>query len=69
MFVKYQLKEGLKEVKEFQLVTKMCQMRRLHDHLLNWFTLSESLCHPKWEMFCSGWGIKRVFSELFRCRG
>ena len=20
--------------------------------------LGESLCHPNWEMFCSGWGLK-----------
>ena len=35
MFVKFELKKGLKEVKEFQVVTKMCQMKRLLDHLLN----------------------------------
>ena len=34
-----------------------------------WFALGESLCHPKSEMFCSGWGVERVFSNLFRCRG
>ena len=35
MFAKFELKKGLKEVKEFQVVTKMCQMKRLLDHLLN----------------------------------
>ena len=35
MFVKFESKKGLKEVKEFQVVTKMCPMKRLLDHLLN----------------------------------
>ena len=35
MFVKFELKKRLSEVKEFQVVTKMCQMKRLVDHSLN----------------------------------
>ena len=35
MFVKFELKKGLKEVKGFQVVTKMRQMKRLLNHLLN----------------------------------
>ena len=35
VFVKFELKKVLLEVKEFQVVTKMCQMKRLLDHLLN----------------------------------
>ena len=33
MFVKLGLKKMLREVKEFQVVTKMCQMKRLLGHL------------------------------------
>ena len=48
MFVKLELKKVLREVKQFQVVTKMCQMKRLLDQLLN------LVRHPKMEMFCSG---------------
>ena len=69
VFLKFELKKGLNGVKEFRLVTKLFQMNCLLDHLPNLVHLSKSLCHPKWEMFCSSWGIKRIFSHLFRCRG
>ena len=35
VFVKFELKKGLKGVKEFQVVTKMCEMKRPLDHSLN----------------------------------
>ena len=33
--MKFEFEKGLKGVKEFQLVTKMCQMKLLLDHSLN----------------------------------
>ena len=41
MFVKFELKKGLKGVKEFQVVTRMCQMKRILDHSLNLVRLEE----------------------------
>ena len=35
MFVKLGLKKVLRLVKEFRVVTKMCQMKRLLGHLLS----------------------------------
>ena len=46
MFVKLELKNGLKEVKEFQVVTKMCQMKRQLDHSLNLVRLEEKHVSP-----------------------
>ena len=68
VFVKLELKKGLEGVKEFQVVTKMCQTKRLLDHSLNLVHLEEKHIHPIGELFFSGWGIKRAFSDLFRCR-
>ena len=33
--MKFEFKKGLEGVKEFPVVTKMCQMKRLLDHSLN----------------------------------
>ena len=41
MFVKFELKKGLKGVNEFQVVKKMCRMKRLLDHSLNLVRLEE----------------------------
>ena len=41
MFVKFELKKGLKGVNEFQVVIKMCRMKRLLDHSLNLVRLEE----------------------------
>ena len=41
MFVSFELKKGLKGVKEFQVVTKMCRMKPLLDHSLNLVRLME----------------------------
>ena len=38
--------EGLNEVKEFQVVIRMCQMKRLLDHLLNLIRLEEKHVLP-----------------------
>ena len=35
------------------------------DEVVSDETSIKSLCHPIWEMFCSSWGIKRLFSKLF----
>ena len=59
-FVKLELKEGLKEMKELQVVIKMCQMKHLLDHSLNLIRLEEKHVLPIRELFCNGWGIKRV---------
>ena len=40
------IKEGFKEVKEFQVVTKIRQMKRLLDHLLNLVRLEEKHVSP-----------------------
>ena len=67
-FVKLELKKGLKEVKEFQVVIKMCQMKRLFDHSLSLVYLGEKHVSPNKGVFCSGWEVESVFSDLFRCR-
>ena len=41
MFVKFELKKGLKGVKEFQVVTKMSRVKRLLSHSLNSVRLEE----------------------------
>ena len=68
MVVRFDLRKGLRGMKVFLVMTKLCQMKCLLDLSLNWFNLSENLRHPIWEMFCSSWGIKRIFSNLFICR-
>ena len=66
--MKLELKKGLKEVKELQLLTKMCQMTSIGS-FTKFGSPWEKMCHPIRECFCSGWGIGRVFSDLFRCSG
>ena len=46
MFVKFLLNKGLKEVKEFQVVTMMCQMKLLWDHSLSLVRLEEKHASP-----------------------
>ena len=67
-FVKLELNKGLKEVREFQIVIKRCQMKRLLDHSLSLLRSEEKHVSPIRELFCIVWGIKRFFSDLFRCR-
>ena len=45
-FVKFELKKRLKEVKGFQVVTKMCQKKRLLDHSLNLVRFEEKHVSP-----------------------
>ena len=39
VFVRFDLRKGLREVKVFLVVTKLCQMRRLLDRALNFVHL------------------------------
>ena len=39
--MKFELKRGLKGLKDFQVLTKMCQIKRLLDHSLNLVRLEE----------------------------
>ena len=41
--MKFELKRGLKGLKDFQVLTKMCQIKRLLDHSLNLVRLEEKL--------------------------
>ena len=41
VFVKFELKKWLKEVKEFQVVTKKCQVKRQLDNSLKLVRLEE----------------------------
>ena len=66
LIVRLELKKGLKGVKEFLVVTKLCQLKCLLGRILIWFATRKSLCLSKWEVFCSGCGVERVFSDLFR---
>ena len=58
MFVKFELKKGLKGVKEFHVVTKMSRMKRLLDRSLNLVRLRKTMCHTVRELFCSVGGLK-----------
>ena len=44
--MKFLLNKGLKEVKEFQVVTMMCQMKLLWDHSLSLVRLEEKHASP-----------------------
>ena len=44
--MKLELKKGLKEAKEFQVVRRMCQMKVLLDHSLNLVRLEEKHVSP-----------------------